>query len=772
MPQQLTTAVENNFTKGLVTERTGLNFPENAATESDNCSYDLIGQVQRRLGIDMEENGHFNTAVISNAAINSYKWNNAGGDGSTQIVVVQFGSVLYFYRSSDSTQTNPLTDHLINSVSILNFATELTPNPASSECQFADGNGFLFVYHPNCDPFYCSYTGGVVSSNVINLQIRDFVGTFENVPVTQRPDVLTNSHLYNLTNQGWTLGSPWFATSSTTNVVNLGSHVWQVQAGLSVTLGDLVSIQVVGFHHFLPSNDVMSGTVTGYSGTTLTVNVTGTLSAATGQSYSSWSITPADLGHIDTWHTQVGNYPSNADVWWYFKDSSDVYSPGTTANQRTLNSGPAPKGHYTFSAFSQNRSLVSGVSGLTLVETDKRPRTGTWFQGRVWYTGVDDTQAASGTANVYTWTENIYFSQVVITPENFGQCYQSNDPTSDQFFDLLPTDGGVISIQGCGPIHKLFPIQNGMLVFAANGVWFITGSQGIGFTANDYTITKISSIESISSTSFVDVQGLPYFWNEEGIYKVAPQQGGSLSVESVTVSTILDFFSQIPMGCKKYARGAYHPIDYTIQWAYRDTDDNGDITARYQFNKILNFNSYNQAFYPYTISGTPNISGLLYVSYPGGDVNDPLPVIKYVMTIQQADNNYSFAEERDEDYVDWRSYDDEGVNYESTFTTGYRVRGQAIRKFQVQYLNVVCNTDEVASGYKIQGIWNYANSGNSGKWTTAQTIVNGLTRFDTVLRRHKIRGSGYTLQFKITSIDGMPFNIIGWSVIDTVNQGA
>jgi len=51
-----------------------------------------------------------------------------------------------------------------------------------------------------------------------------------------------------------------------------------------------------------------------------------------------------------------------------------------------------------------------------------------------------------------------------------GNCYQVNDPTSDQLFDLLPTDGGVIVIQGCGSIYKLFPLQNALLVFAANGV--------------------------------------------------------------------------------------------------------------------------------------------------------------------------------------------------------------------------------------------------------------------------------------------------------------
>src|SRR3954465_3877061 len=99
MPSQALTTTENNFTKGLVTEFTGLNFPENAATDTDNCVYTLVGDVNRRLGINYEQN--FNTFVQdrSNRAVNTFKWNNAGGDGDTQVIVTQIGMTLLFYKS-------------------------------------------------------------------------------------------------------------------------------------------------------------------------------------------------------------------------------------------------------------------------------------------------------------------------------------------------------------------------------------------------------------------------------------------------------------------------------------------------------------------------------------------------------------------------------------------------------------------------------------------------------------------------------------------------
>src|SRR5947207_12570423 len=109
MPQQIASSVENNFTKGLITESTGLNFPENAATATDNCEYTLIGDVNRRLGIDFEENFQVHGLARVNNAMSSYVWNNAGGDGNTKLLVTQVGAILNFYSITNSTTINPLS---------------------------------------------------------------------------------------------------------------------------------------------------------------------------------------------------------------------------------------------------------------------------------------------------------------------------------------------------------------------------------------------------------------------------------------------------------------------------------------------------------------------------------------------------------------------------------------------------------------------------------------------------------------------------------------
>lgn len=777
MPQQPIENVENNFTGGLKTEFTGLNFPENAATDTDNCIYNLTGNVSRRLGIDLETSPSRMTINRNDKAITTYKWDNAGGDGETQIVVEQIGDQLFFYRSSSVTSGTSLSSNKLASVINLedHRGTGITASISEYECQFTDGNGYLFVFHPHCALFYCTYSAGVIENTEFGLKIRDFLGIPEGTPPDLRPASLSVSHEYNLTNQGWVKGSAWAASSSSSFTVSTGTRTFTVQSGLvGVTNGQAIKVISTSSTKFPPAGTyLMSGTVTSYSGTTLQLNITSVNGDYSGQSLSvSTSISPTNTGYIDAWNTAVGNYPSNSDVWWRYKNTSGAFDPATTIDNITISSGNATKGHYIIDALRQDRSIISGISGLTSIVAYKRPSIGTWFQGRVWYSGVDTSSQASGTAPYYTWTENIYFSQVISDATNFGDCYQVNDPTSEDLFDLLPTDGGVIVIQGAGRIYRLFPIQNGLLVFAANGVWFITGSRGIGFAANDYTVVKISEVRSLSSNSFVNVQGLPYFWNEEGIYTVQPQQGGGLSVTPVTLDTILSFYSNIPTSSKKYVKGAYDPINYIIQWTYRSTTETS-ITERYNYDRILILNVYNKSFYPYTIdTSLANINGIVYVSNPGGSTNAPEPTFKYVYSqpITSLNSWMAFSDERDEDYLDYKSVDGVGVDYNSYLVTGYKLHGKGQRRFQVGYIYIYSNAEDPTS-YKIQGIWDYANSGNSGRWSTVQLVTNALSRFSKIFRRHKIRGRGLVLQFKISSVTGMPFSIDGWSVQEQLNAG-
>lgn len=775
MPQQNIPSVMNNFTAGLKTEFTGLNFPSNAATDTDNCTYSLIGDVTRRGGFDFEDNFFVSTVPVVDGVTSTYVWTNAGGDGNTQVFVNQIGSILYFFLASDATTARPMSGTYFAQVNINQFATNPFVNiPALYECQYASGNGYLFVYHPYCEPFYCSLAPGrILSYNVIDLEIRDFIGLVETgLPDNSRPSILSIEHDYDLRNEGWTSGTSWVGTSTTTITIGYGSMEFNTQTGLSVQVGDQVNFTATGENPNAVAQPWMSGNVLNYSeGGTLTINITYVNPLVLGSSYASWQIANAEASHVETWNKQIGNYPSQSDVWWNYKDNTDTFNPALTLNNVTNNTGPSPKGHFLIDPFNQDRSTVSTVSGIPVVTTNVRPKTGAWFAGRTWYAGVDDSMASTSTTSFYSWTENIYFSQIIVGNNDFGSCYQTDDPTSEDLFDLLPSDGGVIQIQGCGSVYKLFPIQNGMLVFASNGVWFITGSQGIGFTANDYTVTKISKVQCISSTSFVDVQGLPFFWNEEGIYSVQNTPQGGLVVSPITVDSILSFYGDIPRESKKFVRGAYNDIDYVIQWIYK-SEGSTSVKNRYEFDKVLNYNVYNKAFYPYSFTGVPKITSVNYMFNPQDEVD---PAFKYLVIVpennQLSTQYFTMADEKDDQYVDWYTYGNNvGVNYDSYFVAGYNLPGKGLFKGQPQYVFIFSRQDTNTS-YKIQGIWDYANSRNSGRWSNQQVVTNGLTRFDMVYRKHRIRGHGLALQLKVSSVDGLPFDIMGWTMNETVNTG-
>lgn len=691
MPSQILAGVENNFTKGLITEATGLNFPENAATSTVNCEYTLIGDVLRREGINQEVNGvRHNIGRGAQTAINAYKWNNAGADGKSEIVVHQVGNLLYFYLSSNSTNALPLSTTLFGGTVNLNsfVVSAFGPDTELTSAEFADGSGYLFVFHPNCNPFYCQYTGGVIFATPITVNIRDFGGVIDGLPVNTRPSVLSGAHLYNLQNQGWT------------------------SSALSI------------------------------------------FETATG-----------------------GFFPADSETQASFNDNTGAFNPAVTLSGVPVSNSNAPKGFYILPAFTIDRGGFSGIPGINIQSTQLRPSHGCWFQGRVWYSGINDQEAAAGNVSAYTWSENIYFSQVITNTTQFGNCFQFNDPTSPNLSDLLPTDGGVLQVSGAGPIYKLFPIQNALLIFAANGVFYLTGSQGIGFEANDYTLVKLSAVKSIATTSFVDVNGTPYFWNEEGIYRVqAATQGGALfgsplhvnplEVDPITVGTILSFYANIPKQSKIYVRGAYDPVNYIIQWVYSSTSPIDTNTA-HAFDSILNFNTVNSAFYPYLVNNTvAAINAIVYVNYPS--VNAPNPSFKYPCSFLPVGVNtgaVSFADENDSTFVDWGS-----VNFISTFTTGYKVQGQGQKKIQIPYLYVYSRLNTPVS-YYIQSVWDYGIVFDSNRWSVPIMVNINSPNFGTVERRHRLRGQGYVLQIQVTSVDGQPFDIIGWSVFETINAG-
>lgn len=679
--------VENNFSKGLITEATGLNFPENAATSSLNVVFKETGRAYKRKGIDFEPS--YSTVNITRGTtdvVRTYQWRSVRGNGSVNFTVTQVGATLYFYQENGPNSLSAGRKSF--KVNLNSFDSGSSSSPAQEPCDFASGNnGYLFVFNKACDPFYCVMSSNFNSITTTRIvpKIRDMKGLPEpGVAVDTRPKSLTSTHRYNLLNQGW------------------GTITQAVVNGIEVTQ----------------------------------------------QALQAWDISRTD-------------FPSNADAWWYYKiitasDSSRVgkFRPEDGPGRFEIGNTPAPKGHFILEAFNLNRTDVSGVTGVTSEYTLERPSAGAFFAGRIFMGGVSDSGFAG----------RIYFSQIIENDEQIEKCYQENDPTSEKISDLLPTDGGVIVITDLGSVIKMIPIGPALVVFASNGIWAISGSEGVGFTANDYSIQKLSSSRALSIYSFIDIEGFPLWWNEDGIYTVKGGEGQGLMVESLTDRTIKSHYSTIPSMSKQYASGAYDPINKVVQWGYVSTAPS-NIREAQDYSHILCLNLLSGAFYLYT-AGTTSAAVSGIVCPVGG-------TIKYfAASISGSTYRYSFAQEYRDTYRDWEAAISVSgaIYYDAYIVTGYRIRGEGLRDAQSNYVSVFFDTLANSSCW-LQGVWDYANSGNSGRWSTPQQAYKVRPNADVQWSRLKVRGRGKSLQFRLQGETGKPFSIIGWSVLESVNGG-
>lgn len=486
------------------------------------------------------------------------------------------------------------------------------------------------------------------------------------------------------------------------------------------------------------------------------------------------------------WDAAQPTMPSLADVMWRFKDANDDFDFSAASLARiTAGNTPAPSGHFILALANQDRNAqITGATNRT--SGIQRASTASFFAGRVFYSGINYTG----------FNNNIYFTQIIEKNSQYGACYQVNDPTSEDLFDLLPSDGGVIRIQEAGTIYKLVTVPGGLCVFAANGIWFVTGSTGLGFTAVDYTVQKISTIPTLSASSFVEVNGYPSWWNADSIYVMVPQNASMPTIQSLTDQSIDSWYLDIPLVSKIFARGIYHTTDKHIRWIFRSVGTD-QLTEQYEFDRVLNFNVNTQAFYPWSISNSDvKVNAILVSDLTSGTVEsfdvvdgadnvvdgadqvivfesdglEESPFDKYLVSYPDSGSYlFTFADKINADYVDWFQYDNTGVNYDSYFITGYRIKGQASNRFQNNWVRVYSRTTEPVS-YYFQGHWNYALTGDTGKWSTNQIVEHDDTDYAFSSKRLKVRGSGLALQFKVSSVDGEPFDIVGWSAMQSANS--
>ena len=142
----------------------------------------------------------------------------------------------------------------------------------------------------------------------------------------------------------------------------------------------------------------------------------------------------------------------------------------------------------------------------------------------------------------YAAGNTLYFSKLIEGDiGNIGQCYQVNDPTADDISDLVATDGGEIQVDGAQFIKRLHRFLSGLLIFAENGVWYLSGPDS-GFTATAYTLRRITTFGLFAVDSVVNVGSSVMFISNSAIHVIQLNEQGVIQELDISTSSIRSWF--------------------------------------------------------------------------------------------------------------------------------------------------------------------------------------------------------------------------------------
>lgn len=746
MPKPSARAEVNNFVGGLITEASPLNFPPNASRDEANFELNRDGTRDRRLGLDYEPGGVFQDISTyyssSNTPFASYVWKGAGGNPFNELLVVQVYVLLYIYNSKASTISSAFLGTVGGTASV-------------NEASFTVVDGKLVVASGQEEIAVVTYNetaaiGNKFTISQVRLKVRDLWG----IQVTDTPLFETDpkyqgeqggpkdpKHYYNLQNQSWGLPRK---------------------------------------------------------------NAAGTLDDA-----------------ITTYANYFGRYPSNTEVVWTGLQFQPVVN-GNTFERMYPNlyeellgiDTVAAKGFYIIDflrrgAFRQQEytrnatRLVGGIIDAPAVAfpTDFNPEGATVvceFAGRVFYSGfggyiIGPDSRSPGIASY------VLFSQLVRGPSDFGKCYQEGDPSSRENSDLVDTDGGFVKIAGANRIIALVDLESALVVIADNGVWSLTGGNDFGFSATNYKVTKLSSFGGLSASSVVVEGSRAFFWSNEGIYGIAKDNLGALTVANITEKSIQTAYENIPDSAKLKAVGSYDPIGKKIRWVYLDGArfDGTSLAKELVLDTVLN------VFYKSLIYDTPrpaiesvSVVGLFSAAAFDRGLRDSgrqsmryIVVRKIPKVFPQAGFSFSLglAYYYNENFEDWGSSGVGGTDAKAFMITGQQTTGDSAVSKQIPYLITYFKRTEDSvdsnsvplhqSGCFMRCQWDFSNKALSNKWSPlvqtyryrrAQYITSISDEYDNgfelVVTKNKVRGRGKAFSLYFETEVFKDCRIVGWSI--------
>lgn len=754
MANQTSLKTNYSFVKGLATEASLLSGPDDHCSSMSNVVLGQDGSLSSRPGIeehtaDFDVAGSQDGSVVAMAEIRGLD----GGDPDDRYLAVYAGGTsLVIFKTTNLSSITKEAEHALFS-------------SAPSRVSVTAVKGYFIVASDTTRPVRV----GLSSFETLTLQERDFEGVDDGLQVNQRPTTsLSSEHLYNLRNQGWpprwinavrypsNADVPW--TGITTDP-GTGLESFSKAQILQVSFGNTPAprgaVVLDPFDTTVPGitvDDIFLSTMTYDNGTTtLTFTILGdytyvyaagdTITLA-GTAYTYTNLVPETVNDnangsytIETISynstTRYTTFTVNYSVLNYSADFTAV-TLGFVDNGLSLLSHPDPE-----------------------IETSHPVATASWA-GRAWYGGV--TPAVRTTLR-----GAVFFSQVANTVSKLELCHSENDPTARDNNEVIATDGGRVTIADMGTVYQMLPMGNNMLLFADNGVWSITGRDGI-FDPTNYSVSRISDRGVSSNMAAVNADGIVLYYSNAAVHIVETDELGN--ARSKPMSDHIDsYFTGLVDRDDARVRLSYDKKNKQVRILFGK-----DISVSQDIDELV-FDMRLGAFYPLELTGYAEDDG----SY-GGILAAWCPSHNYTNTISTlylalksdpvTGSSLIFLTMSDTDAVTdtWS-----GESFEAYATTLPTPLDAALIEKQMPRVGVYMERNANA-GLKMQGRFSWSVSGDSGKWGTKQEcyLERGAS-FEACWRTLTVRGSGKAVQLHFTNEGLKPFKLLGWDIKYTGN---
>ena len=189
----------------------------------------------------------------------------------------------------------------------------------------------------------------------------------------------------------------------------------------------------------------------------------------------------------------------------------------------------------------------------------------------------------------------IYYSQIDNEDNtNNNKFYQEANPYDPLDSAAVATDGGYFDVKGANEIIGIQELSGAYIIFASNGIWAASGSEGI-FRNDDYVVTKVSDMGCISKGSIIKVDNNIVYASRDGINILFRESSYTpINIQSLTDPKIKSLYTALPIVEKEKIKSTYDPIKKQILFLYSST---------FNYNKVLVYNIKNKNWVKWNLKG-------------------------------------------------------------------------------------------------------------------------------------------------------------------------